>query len=728
MSHIDEKKLFLDWLSNTKAAYPTDNTVIQETIENALNLPRALDDNLEKLMREGIIIADTLMTLSCDAETVAAGLIYPLFQAASKQSINTESFNHIVLKLLNGVIRMGNIHATRNRKTTSDAQQKQINSLRKMLLAIVDDMRTVLIKLAEQLAYLQSIKEAPLSIQQKAAQTVMDFYAPLANRLGIGQIKWQLEDWAFRYLNNQTYKEISKALTKRRADRVAAINTMLAELHTLFEGEANFKRLDITGRAKHIYSIHKKLTRKQLPFSELYDTNAMRILVPSVKDCYSALSLVHAKWPHIQKEFDDYIANPKPNGYQSIHTAITKEDGSIFEVQIRTFKMHEKAELGVAAHWKYKESDNTHDAYAEKISLLREVISWQQEISTNHETESLYQQAFQDRVYVFSPTGDIYELPHGATPLDFAYLLHTDVGHRCKGAKINGKLAPLQTTLKTGNQVEIITSKEAKPSRDWMRPELKFLATTHAIKKVKHWFRQLDHDEKLATGSSLWDKTAKQQGLGKVDLTQVAKHFNFKNTEGLLIALGSGDIHASNIVRHLKTEKTQSTDLTKASSFDSKALTTQNENCTQINTDVLGTNSLLTQLAKCCSPIPGDEIIGYITKNKGISIHCQDCKNLQKKLQKSPERIIPIAWKDEQAQSYRLRVTLTAETHPELEKDLSSLTLQMQTPILAIESFTKKNKPITSIQLTLEIKDKKNTKDILQRLRQLSHVIEVNRR
>lgn len=726
MKQTTDKSALFEWLQTiSEANQQIDTTLAQATVSTALNIDHAVDES--NLLQAGIQIAEILLSLECDSTTFCAGLIYPFFHATKiQQKAHREEFDKTIFRLLNGVTKMDGIQAVRTNKTQSDNQQDQINKLRKMLLAIVDDIRTVLIKLAEQLSVLQSLKEAPADQQQQIAQNVMDFYAPLANRLGVGQLKWQLEDWAFRYLDNTKYKSISKALSLRRTERVDAIATMQSDLNMLLITEGDFKQADITGRAKHIYSIHKKLTRKQLPFSELYDTNAMRILVTTIEDCYSVLSLVHAKWPHIQKEFDDYIANPKPNGYQSIHTAVTRDDGAIFEIQIRTFDMHEKAELGVAAHWKYKENSSSHGSYEEKISLLREVINWQQEVSSSQQEATIYQQAFQDRIYVFSPNGDIYELPNGSTPLDFAYLLHTDVGHRCKGAKINGKLAPLTTSLKTGDQIDIVTAKEAKPSRDWIRPELGFLATTNGIKKVKHWFRKLDHEQKLHTGSSLWEKTARQQNLAKKDLTETAKHFNFKNTEGLLVALGSGDIHISNIIRHLREdEKIDSAEPLPIQA--TKPITTENTNQSQIDTGILGTNSLLTQLAKCCSPIPGDSIVGYITKNKGISIHRDNCKNLEKKLQRSPLRIIPIHWKDEETKSYRLNVTLVAETHPELEKDLSSLTQQLQTPVLAIETYTKKNKPHTTIQLTLALKEKDKIKDILQRLRKLSHIIELTR-
>jgi len=353
------------------------------------------------------------------------------------------------------------------------------------------------------------------------AKQTMHIYAPLANRLGIGQFKWQLEDLSFRYLNSDDYQQISKSLNMRRQDRDVFINKIIKQLTGLFK-EASFADVNISGRAKHIFSIYRKLKRKGGDYSELYDTSAFRVLLPTIEDCYTALGIVHSTWPHVAKEFDDYIAKPKPNGYRSIHTAVVTPGEQSIEIQFRTFQMHEEAELGVAAHWKYKENTQKQSAYEEKINLLREVMDWQKEVSTDDsDSENLYKKIFADRIYVFTPTGDIYDMQANATPLDFAYHIHSEVGNRCRGAKVNGALVPLTHKLTTGDQVEILTTKQGEPSRDWLNLTLGYLNTKHARDKVRHFFRKQNYQENLTTGQTLWDKTYRHQKIPKAKITNL---------------------------------------------------------------------------------------------------------------------------------------------------------------------------------------------------------------
>ena len=674
---------------------------------------------------QGLAMARALLPLNCDEYTLAASILYPTV-AAQPTLCKTlaDEFDKTISKLILGVLQMETIHRVQEGKTKNTAQQGQIDNLRKMLLAMVDDIRVVLIKLSERLEILKAHKDDEEIKQKAIAQEVMDYYVPLANRLGLGHLKWQLEDWSFRYLDPQTYKMISKALSKRRLEREELIENMITELKSLL-GEINLSGTIITGRAKHIYSIHRKMHRKQVPFEQLYDTSALRILVPTIDDCYAVLGIVHARWPHIQVEFDDYIANPKPNGYQSIHTAISRSDGTPVEIQIRTFQMHEQAELGVAAHWKYKENQTAQGSYEDKIAWLRKVLDWQASFSDSAQQDDLYQQAFSDRVYVFSPAGEVFDLPAGATSLDFAYLIHTTIGHRCRGAKVNQKLVPLTQPLKTGDQVDIVTAKEENPSRDWMRPENNFLTTQHAIRKVRHWFRQLDHDKYIQSGQIAWDKAAKQKGIPKQDLTAVAKRFNFKSETALFAALGSGDLQVASILSQLHSE--EKPPLNEEALIPIQQSGEANSTKQSVEFNGINANTLLTQLAKCCNPIPGDKVLGFITQGRGISIHRSDCHNILKALKEKPEKVIETAWKEKSNSTFRLQLMIEAEDRPGLLLDVSNLIKQMNLSILSLQTHVNEKKQTAHIQLVLALKEADSAKKVIQRIKQINSVIEAHR-
>lgn len=673
-------------------------------------------------------MVDVLQSLNCDPKTIAAGQLYPLVSqkpTLSKQV--SEHFGTAIYKLISGALQMETIHQANQHANKHTAQQNQIDNLRKMLLAMVSDIRVVLIKLSERLVMLQSSKQDSASSQKKLAKEVMDYYVPLANRLGFGHLKWQLEDWAFRYSNPDDYQKISKALNKRRQDRENTIQVMMSELKTLSQ-PLQLADFSIAGRAKHIYSIYRKMQRKQIAFEQLFDTSALRIMVPTIDDCYAVLSVVHARWPHIQQEFDDYIAKPKANGYQSIHTAIMKKDGTPVEIQIRTFDMHEKAELGVAAHWKYKENSQQQGTYEEKIAWLREVLDWQKAFDDSSDESKLYQQAFADRTYVFSPNGDVFDLPAGATALDFAYLVHTNVGHRCRGAKINGKLTPLTQPLVTGDRVEIVTGKENQPSRDWMRRENNFLVSKHAIQKVRHWFKQQDISQYIHEGQAIWEKVAKQKSLSKVDLTPTIRHFNFKTQDALFAAIGRGDLQIGNVVHHLvsgdedhlPSQKISDQPIVKSAS--QAAPDTQIFDLSQPNG-----SALLMQLARCCNPIPGDSILGYITKGKGISVHQAHCQNILAALRDRPEKVIEINWKDKADSVYRLQLSILSEDHPGLLLDISNLIRQLNLSILAMNSSVNEKTQMAHILLTLAVQHIDSSKTIIQKLGQVTGVIKVER-
>ena len=679
----------------------------------------------EALIKQGSSIADELKKLNVDTETIAAAILYPSFLDTNDiKDIVSKSVGENVLKLLIGALRMGVIDTLQNRSTGFSQQQNQVDNLRKMLLAIVDDIRVVLIKLAERVIALNEFRHHSKSEQQQLAQQAMKLYAPLANRLGIGQFKWQIEDLSFRYLDPEMYQNISKALNMRRKDRELYIQNIIEKLHMLLK-EANIKNISISGRPKHIYSIYRKIKRKRVNFREIYDASAVRILVPTLRDCYTVLGIVHSTWLHIPQEFDDYIAKPKPNGYQSIHTAVIGPENKNVEIQIRTVEMHEKAELGVAAHWKYKE--NMESSYETKVNWLRDVMDWQKEISK--ESSLLikpYKNIFSDHVYVFTPNNDILDLEAGATPLDFAYHVHTAVGHHCRGAKVNGRLVPLTHKLKTGDRVEIQTIKIGKPSRDWLNPSLGYLKTTIARNKVKHWFRQLDREENIQLGQTLWDKTRHQSGVSKSALKDVLEHFNFKTVEDLFAAIGAGDIGVATVLHRIRPETIPLSEVDVKAPLQKPLASKQKKPNSYINIE--GVKNLLTQLAHCCQPIPGDLIAGYITKTRGVTIHQQSCPNLQTATKQHPERMIATHWGKDLPEKYPVGLSIHVNDRAGLLRDISNLIASKHLTILGINSYTNKAKNEAHISLTVEINQQASLDKLIRELEQVPGVTTVMRR
>jgi len=631
-----------------------------------------------------------------------------------------------------------------------------------------------LVKLAERITIITYLQHHDHEQKEKFANQTITLYAPLANRLGMGQLKWQLEDLAFRILHPEQYEEISKALKMRRTDRESYVKKIIEKLTTLFKA-GGVKDPVISGRAKHIYSIYQKMQNKNLTFKELYDTSAFRILVPSVEDCYTALSLVHAEWIHIPEEFDDYIAKPKPNGYQSIHTVVTALKNINIEIQIRTQEMHEKAELGVASHWKYKEGGEAEEQYEEKINRLRKLMDWHQEIAdqdaqsenqnisqnisqsktqnknqnkdqkknqskskknsenekeSQSQTDNVYSKIFEDRIYVFTPKGEVFDLPLNATPLDFAYYIHTEVGHRCKGAKINDVLVPLTHGLKTGDRIDILTAKEAKPSRDWINPSLGYLTTSQAQSKVRAWFKKENYKEDLEAGESRWEKACRREGVKRNEIINVLERFNFKKVDDLKAAIGSGNITAATVLNALrkKEEKSENQDShDKTNHKPSHRKTTPQTPSRLKNLMIGGVDNLLTQIAKCCKPIPGDNILGYITKGHGISIHHEKCLNIQKAITHRPERIIDVNWGEKTPHAYPVDVAIIAEYRSGLVRDITGLLANENLPLLGLNSRVDKTKNSTYITLTIEINSLELFQKVLLQLRQVASVITAKR-
>ncbi len=710
-----------EWLAQAQKSYPKLDIAV---LENACAYAQALSETAispytTSTLDQGLKMASLLLDLNCDVTTLAAAITYPSVYYAQpnrekvKQALSTD-----ISKLIYGATRMEAIHDMHRGSDTLHAQQ--IDNLRKMLLAIVDDVRVVLIKLAERLITLQYLKKCSVEQQRYIAQQALNFYAPLANRLGIGQLKWQLEDLSFRFLHNDEYFAISKELNMRREEREAFINNLMNELTQLLNA-AGITDYSLSGRAKHIYSIYKKSQRKHVPVSEIYDASALRILVNSIKDCYTALSVVHDRWPHIKKEFDDYIAHPKENGYQSIHTAITAENERNVEIQIRTYQIHEAAELGVAAHWKYKEGDTgIQESYESKIERLRELMNWQQEVTDTNDSD-LYSSLFSDRIYAFTPQGDVFNLESGSTPLDFAYHIHSSVGHRTKGAKVNDKIVPLTHRLQTGDRVEILTSKQENPSRDWMNPQLGYLHTKGALHKVRHWFKKENFDRDLAAGLDIWDKAIRHEPINKTDLNKATRRFNVKKPEDLLVAIGTGNLSVGSVIQYIKSLTQTTTEPQATKSFKTKA---------QSNSPLLieGVGNLLSHLARCCKPIPGDEIIGFITNGRGVSIHHHSCKNIQHEILTRPQRIIEVEWgKSSSKAAYPVDLTIVAEDRNGLIRDISAIIASEKLYLSGLTSHVTKSTNEAIIQITVELPTETSIADLRKLIMQVNGVTKIER-
>ena len=672
----------------------------------------------------GLSMGDVLADLHVDPETLAAGILFENHQYADLSlDVVAEQLGPSVAKLIKGVKRMGALQGMQVlNKLPQDkpVQNKhQLDNIRKMLLAMVDDPRVVLIKLAERLCILRTCSPLPPAIQKQLATEAMDIYAPLANRLGIGAIKWELEDLAFRYLHPEEYKAIAKGLKSKRIERDRFVNHIVEVLNKQIEA-LGVTHFDVYGRSKHIHSIYRKMTRKNVPLEAIYDATAVRILLDTPEQCYEILGMVHHLWHQIPVEFDDYINHPKANGYQSLHTAVEDPDGRVFEVQIRTFAMHERAEMGVAAHWKYKEGVKTaKQGHERKIAWLRDVLAWHRELAVSKGmSESIENEFLDDRIYVFTPGGDVIELDQGVTPLDFAYHLHSHIGHRCRGAKVNGSIVPLTYGLKTGDRVEVLTGKEERPSRDWINPHLNYLKTSRAKAKVLHWFRMQDYESHRALGFEILEKELKVLGLKSESLNEVLTAFNFKRVDDLYAALGRGDLKLGQITNRLTPVEAsvpviKSAKATKSTCKDDLWFE--------------GVGNLLTHIARCCQPVPGDPVLGYITLGRGVSIHRQDCVNIIHASEKQQERFLQVSWRSVIRDNYLVHLSIKAFDRPGLLRDITSLLSTEKANIYALESRTDQDKNITHIQLSVEVDGLGSLSRILTRMHQIQNVIEARR-
>lgn len=669
-------------------------------------------------LQQGLAMAEILFDLNLDLETIAAAIVYNNVHYAdlSLEDV-TEHLGEPVTKIVQGVERM---EAIRSLHGHPQRGRTQTENLRKMLLAMVEDIRVVLIKLSERTCLMRTANTLPEEMRQHLARETMDIYAPLANRLGVGQIKWELEDLSFRYLEPQAYKTLAKLLDQKRVDRERFIERVVNEIKKGIQ-DAGIKGAEVNGRAKHIYSIYRKMQKKDLDYHKIYDISAVRVLTKTIEDCYGVLSIVQSHWQQIPAEFDDYIATPKPNGYRSIHTAVIGPDNRNVEVQIRTYDMHQESELGVAAHWRYKEGGKQESSYENKIAWLRQVLEWQRELTEESNTTSKsHAGIFADRVYVFTPDGDIVDLPKGSTPLDFAYHIHSEVGHRCRGAKINHAIVPLTYTLNTGDQVEILTTREPAPSRDWLNPHLGYLHTARAKAKIHHWFKLQDFDHNLDIGKSLIERELRRLELSGVDYDKIAGKLHFNSGDDLLAALGCGDVRVSQVLNLIQPPPES------AKKVSEIAVTTPSEKSPR-GIHIQGVGDLVTHTAKCCKPLPGDDIIGFITVGHGVSIHRQDCVNILHAHQSHESRLIEVSWSMEAEGVYPVDIAVSALDRQGLARDITTLISNEKLNLLGFTSHVDKDRNIAHILLTVEIKGLGSLSKILDRIQQVPNVIDVKR-
>ncbi|MDP5212507.1 GTP diphosphokinase [Pseudoalteromonas tunicata] len=687
-------------------------------LHQAIEFCAALDESLPFATAREMV--EILAELNLDDDTLATAYLTPFFLADALvlETIEKQLGKSVAI-LLSGVVQM----ATISMLAYQDKESVQIDNIRRMLLAMVEDVRAVVIKLAQQVCHLRAVKNATEEERVIAAKETANIFAPLANRLGIGQLKWELEDLSFRYLHPDTYKKIAKLLEDKRLDRESYMVNMVKVIEDKL-AEAGIGA-QVYGRPKHIYSIYKKMYKKNYEFDQLFDIRALRVVVDKIQDCYAALGIVHTNWRHLNKEFDDYIATPKTNGYQSIHTVVVGPEGKTVEIQIRTHEMHQDAELGVAAHWLYKEGSlpGRNSGYEQKINWLRKILQWQEEVTDGTEiADELKNQVIEDRVYVFTPRGDIIDLPLGATPLDFAYYIHSNVGHRCIGAKVFGKIVPFTHQLSTGDQVEILTQKEPNPSRDWLNPSLGYVKSSRARAKIHHWFKQLDRDKNLQAGKEIIDSELTKLSLTNKDLKDVLAKYNFNHIDDLLVAVGAGDIRLNQLLNYLQSNQVVEEE-PKFKRYSRPANKKGDKNGIVVD----GVGSLMSHVAGCCQPVPGELIGGYITQGRGIGVHRADCEQYEVLKKSHPERVIAVSWAADVSNIYTLTVRIEANDRPGLIRDISGVLANERINVQNMNVRTLSEQQLAIFEMKLEVADIETMNRVLGKIAQIEGVYEAQR-
>jgi len=683
------------------------------------------------LLHSGKEMVEILISLHMDLTTLIAALLFPFYDEKIFDDSSLKKLtNKEVPVLLKGVTEMAAIGALQE-NTSDHNSELHVDNLRRMLLAMVDDVRAVVIKLAERIVHLRQVKNADEEVRVLAAKEIANIYAPLANRLGIGQLKWELEDMAFRYLHPAIYMQIAKQLDERRIDRENYINDFVTRFGQMLTDQGI--KAEVYGRPKHIYSIWRKMQKKELDFSELFDVRAVRVIAERLQDCYGILGIVHTGWHHIPKEFDDYVANPKPNGYQSIHTVVVGEGGKNIEIQIRTKDMHEDSELGVAAHWKYKEGESAgRSGFEDKIAWLRKLLQWQEDVAESGElVDELRSQVFEERVYVFTPKGEVVDLPSGSTPLDFAYYIHSLVGHRCKGAKVGGRIVPFTYKLQTGDQVDIITQKEPNPSRDWLNPNLGYVSSSRARAKIQTWFKKQDKSGNIIAGRELLEAELARHNFTMKEALKSAERFNVSSLDDLLAGIGGGDIRLNQVINHIQTKlkkpSAEEADIQALQQLEKNIVHPEKRKARGDHIVVEGVGNLMTSVASCCNPLPGEYICGFITQGRGISVHRKDCPQFKNLVRTQPERLIDASWGEHYSGGVALTVRVVANDRSGLLCDITTILANEKVNVLGVSSHSDLKHQMARIDMEVEIYNLENLSRVIARLTQVQDVIEARR-
>lgn len=721
--NADSEQRLQDWLANIEQQRSKDEwELIKRACDFAVQAHAGQKRaSGEPYIHHALAVAEILDYLRLDAATIAAAILHDVVEDTEADMDQVRSvFGEDVATMVDGVTKVDLIQGLQS--SDEQVRHRDLESLRKMLLAMAEDVRIVLIKLADRLHNMRTLASLTAEQQQRISRETMEIFAPLANRLGIWQIKWQLEDLSFRYLHPQDYQQLAGKLAEKRVDREQFIESIIATL------SRELKKADISaevsGRPKHIYGIWRKMQKTNRAFEQIFDVRAVRILVQDISSCYAALGVVHALWQYIPGEFDDYIATPKANDYQSLHTAVVGPGGQTIEIQIRTHEMHKQAEMGVASHWRYKEGRQQDEAFDQKINWLRQLLEWKDELAEASDfVDQFKSEIFSDRVYVFTPQGKIIDLPNGATPLDFAYHIHTEVGHRCRGAKVNGRIVPLSYELQTGEQVEILTVKQGEPSLDWLNTHLGYIKTPRARSCIRHWFRQQDFGQNVSLGREILERELQRVGLNDVSHEKLAQKLDYRNADECYAALGRGELkpmHMINMAYQLSNRDQQQPLLSPASSRTRTSIRSD-------TVDIHGVGNLLTQIARCCKPVPGDAIIGYITVGKGVTVHRQDCPNILNHKERGDERLIEVHWGHATEQTYPVDIQIIAYDRQGLLHDITAVFANAQINVLAAQTNTDKREHVASMILTVEISDIDTLSQVLGKIEMLPNIIRAKR-
>ncbi|MQM39437.1 GTP pyrophosphokinase [wastewater metagenome] len=676
----------------------------------------------ESYMAHAVAVAGVVASLRLDAETVAAALLHdlPSFPDYDSETLRRR-FGGDIATMVDGAARIGVVSELHSHP--GGTGEDRTEALRKMLFAMARDIRVVFLVLAERLQDMRVVRHLDEDARSALARETLDLYAPLANRLGIWQLKWELEDRAFALTEPATYKRVARLLAEKRVDReryIGEVREALAEALRDAGIDAEVK-----GRPKHIYSIWRKMQRKGLSFEELFDIRALRVMVDTVAQCYAALGVVHALWQPIPREFDDYIATPKENNYQSLHTAVVGPGGKNVEIQIRTREMHQSAELGIAAHWRYKEGRGQDPGFDGKIAWIRQLLETNPEEGGEDLFDRFKAEVFEDRVYVITPRGDVFDLPRGATPLDFAYAVHSQVGHRCRGAKVNGRIVPLTYQLHNGDQVEVLTARNGQPSRDWLNPALGYLVTPRARAHVRTWFRQQDFDQNVADGRAIVDRELGRLGLQDVNLERLAARSRYPQLDAFFAALGRGDVTGGQIAGLLDEQLRPRRETPPPAR---RRPGPQRSAGGSDDVTIYGVGNLLTRLAGCCQPAPGDPIVGFITRGQGVTVHRRDCASLARlQEEEDPGRFIEVSWNDETDSSYPVDVRVLAYDRQGLLRDVTTLISNEGVRVDAVNTHTDPDSEQARITLTVRVSDLAQLGRLIDRLAGLRNVVDVRR-